>query len=386
MIQGYVLMFVFLVELLLHTIICMIRSAWKSWREPIWSIGEHPLIVGARTERNKCIISNMRLARNFKPLWFAMDSVSQTVMVEAIYKYILPFLSLSAIYPPFITEYLKTDDNQTLVLKYFNMEGAKKRGVVVLIPGIGGTTKECYNVPWYEMCRRNGLIGVVVNRRGFLDDNAMNLRSARRLPTHADTEDMCIALDHIAHKFADLPRFALGYSAGGNHLIKCLGSLSVARQRELVTAVASISCNNEIMKTHRFLRSSRMFDTILSMGVNGIVRRNRFPFTREALARPSLTRVDTCIARASGFDTVQQYYEHCSSTKEAYDIAVPMLLLFSTDDPLLDGMSEFAHDLAQKNENVIAVMTKRGGHVAWIQDDYTSWAPGVLTEYIGSFI
>lgn len=366
-------------------VICLLFTfVWRMFKSILYTlrndVRETPFVFFSSTERNRYLVEQMTSIKSFEPVCFGTDGLTQTVLVELLYRYSHSFKRGGAV----IQELVAMDDGQTIALDWLNIDVKEPRAVVILLPGIGGKTYSCYNAPWFEICKQQDYIGVVVNRRGFLKNNTMN-RGAVRFPTHADVEDTVAILTHIQMRYPGLPRFGLGYSAGGNHLIKSVGSLDSSRQKKLLTACVSISCNNDIIKTHEFLVANKTFDCILSMSISDILKNNiHLPFRREALSTPSLTHIDRCIAHQVGFPNVETYYRDCSSIDELCNMQIPTLIMFSEDDPLLDGMKELAMGACVENSNLISVSTKRGGHVAWIQKDMKTWAPGVLTEYINA--
>lgn len=69
-------------------------------------------------------------------------------------------------------------------------------------------------------------------------------------------------------------------------------------------------------------------------------------------------------------------------------IKVTTLILHAKDDPILMYDSLDWHDI-QNNKNIISVVTKRGGHVAWEENMIPageSWANRISLRFISSIL
>lgn len=78
---------------------------------------------------------------------------------------------------------------------------------------------------------------------------------------------------------------------------------------------------------------------------------------------------------------VDEFYvtQHCADVLEAVDI--PMLLLNARDDPVIDqSLAELGLAAARSNPNLISVVTKRGGHLGWVETLDAHGTPNCLNK------
>jgi predicted alpha/beta-fold hydrolase len=331
---------------------------------------ERPAISYRPTASNRHILSCMPSVLCYKPLRCAHTFLSQTVLVEFFYSY----LGVGGRRPTWKREILTTDDDQRIVLDWVDDDDDDAPCVVIYVHGVGGTTGDsCYLRAW-KFC--GAFAAVSVNRRGSSDENRIT-RKARRMPTHADTEDLSLVFSHVRERFPTAIIVAVGYSAGGNHVVKA------AAAAKNIDAVVSVSCNHDLAGCHDILTANSVFDSLLGMGPHDLCAKNiALPYVGSAKNAHTLTAVDACVAKQLRFPSVREYYAACGSLVEFAATEIPLLYLMSDDDPLLAGMTSFATKASVDNPNIIAVVTRRGGHVAWLRNDLTSWVPDVVAEYV----
>lgn len=95
---------------------------------------------------------------------------------------------------------------------------------------------------------------------------------------------------------------------------------------------------------------------------------------------------DEIVARYGGFRDADDYYARVASSKVAGTLAVPTLIVHSTDDPFIRILPETREALVG-NRHVTLVETKHGGHCAFLAppqdaEDDGRWAERMLLAFL----
>jgi predicted alpha/beta-fold hydrolase len=184
-----------------------------------------------------------------------------------------------------------------------------------------------------------------------------------------ETGDLATVIQHIGKKHPSAPLAVIGYSLGGNVLLKWLGE--TGKHCPLTTAVA-VSVPFDLDRAARKLEQglSRIYQWYLLRKLSRSVMAKAVSYEPAVpLAQlPSLNtfrRFDDAItAPLHGFRDVDDYYRRSSSHPFLQDIAVPTLVLHSRDDPFLPASAiPAAKELA---ETVTLELAAAGGHVGFI--------------------
>jgi len=222
---------------------------------------------------------------------------------------------------------------------------------------------------------------------------AWNYRSCsgemNRLPRfyhHGVTEDLAAVLEHTTN-FKEV--HCVGYSLGGNILLKFLGDEKHPKPENLKSGVAiSVpidlpGCVHEIHRRRNRLYHNRFLKT-LKLKVAEKARQMPGQLTAAHLPHvKTLTDFDNFYtAPLHGFANAADYHARASSKPFLPHIALPTLLLQAQDDPML-GEGCFPIREAQENENLHLLLTKYGGHVAFTQPGSRwHWMEKVALDFV----
>jgi uncharacterized protein len=189
-----------------------------------------------------------------------------------------------------------------------------------------------------------------------------------------------------------LAAFALvGYSMGGNLVLKLAGDLGEAAPRYL-KAVVGVSPVTDLAVSADALHwpQNRVYEWKFMVGLLRRFRRKvqLFPgiYSSEGIETIKTIRQfdDKITARYSGFHGADDYYARAASSRVAHGIAVPALVLHSLDDPFI-RMLPATRETLRANPHVKLVETAHGGHCAFLApalgyDGY--WAEKTLLGFI----
>jgi predicted alpha/beta-fold hydrolase len=194
------------------------------------------------------------------------------------------------------------------------------------------------------------------------------------------TEDLVAVLDHLAATPEGPPAAAVGFSLGGNLLLKYLGE---TRRPALAAAVA--------VSVPFLLRDAALR---LNLGFARVYRRHllgRLKATYRAkrasvplLPELELDAIEDLVdydervtAPLNGFASAEDYYARCSCRTFLAAIETPTLILHAADDPFM-----FRHTVPRERElgpGVTLELTSAGGHVGFVTGALP-WRPRYWAE------
>jgi predicted alpha/beta-fold hydrolase len=187
------------------------------------------------------------------------------------------------------------------------------------------------------------------------------------------------------------PLFIVGYSLGGNLVLKLAGELG-ERARGLLAGVCAVStpidlhaCVQAIGKRSNWVYEQRFVKRLCERyrRKHGAAP-DRFPIDGVDKVRTIYEFDDVCTARAFGFGDAATYYRTQSSLQFLPSIRVPTLLVQAQDDPMIP-FGIFTGDEVRSNPNLTLVATAHGGHLGFISRALPRfWADEVLTDWISS--
>jgi predicted alpha/beta-fold hydrolase len=164
----------------------------------------------------------------------------------------------------------------------------------------------------------------------------------------------------------------IGFSLGGNVVLKYLGEEGIHAPSEIKAAVAiSVPChissaNEKIAKAENRIYLRRFLKTLHEKMAE---KAARFPNQLQMPARPFTTFHefdDYFTGPIHGYRDGQDYYERCSSLQFLPDIHRPTLLLNAQDDTFLSPAC-YPRSLAQQLDKFYLETPKYGGHVGFYQ-------------------
>ncbi|HVU50599.1 MAG TPA: alpha/beta fold hydrolase [Polyangia bacterium] len=290
-------------------------------------------------------------------------------------------------------ELLPTPDGDDLVIDHLNGPAGAPR--VVVLHGLEGSSHAVYVQGLARGLAGAGMSVSVLNFRSCALDPATGKRVPPRRPRlyhSGETRDLDLLVETLAGRDPRAPLCAVGFSLGGNVLLKWLGEQG-ARSR--VEAAATISVPYDLMAASRHLERgfSRVY---VSHFLKQLKRKAadvlaRFPGETEHIngdrirfAQTFYAFDDSATAPMNGFKSATDYYRKSSALRFLSDIEVPTLCLNAEDDPFLPReVLRAARDAA--SEDVKLTTIPWGGHASfamgswpwraryWAEERVVSW-------------
>ena len=166
----------------------------------------------------------------------------------------------------------------------------------------------------------------------------------------------------------------VGYSMGGNLVLKLLGEWSSEAPRQ-VKAGIGISPAMDLAPSADALHNptNRIYEWKFLRGLRRRIRRKAALFperydVQHLRGMRSLRDFDDQItARYSGFRDAQDYYTRAAAARVVDRVAVPTLIVHALDDPFIRVLPGTREKLLH-NPNIVYVETKHGGHCAFLAD------------------
>jgi uncharacterized protein len=263
-------------------------------------------------------------------------------------------------------------DGDFIDLAWFRRDGP----LVMLIHGLEGSLESHYAVPMLER----------LNLAGF-NTVFMHLRGCGRAPNRLNrsyhsgaSEDLAEVIQAL-HRQGERPEAVVGFSLGGNLLLKYLGETGSAAGLQAAVAV-SVPFRLDIAARHLQQGAARIYGKYL---LNKLLAsyRQKFsgrldPLGVKLSSIDSIYSFDQMItAPLNGFASADDYYHRCSCIGFLRDIMIPTLILHATDDPLMTP--EVIPERSQLGPGITLEITPHGGHVGFVNGSLP-WRPGYWVE------
>lgn len=279
-------------------------------------------------------------------------------------------------------ERIELDDGDFLDLDW----SPRTQGPVVLVlHGLEGSSRSPYARGMLEIAHAHGWRGVVMHFRGCSGE-------PNRLPRSyhsGDTRDLAQVVDHLRASGNAPPLAAVGYSMGGNVLLKWLGERGAAAP---LAAAVAVSVPYTLSLTAD--RLTRGLSRVYQHRLIGDLRAKLY---RKFSDRPSPIDLegahssrnfwefdDRVTAPLHGFEDVHDYYTRSSSRQYLRDIAVPTLMLHAEDDPFMTP--DVLPARGELSPSILLEISARGGHVGFVHGSLP-WRPRYwLEERIPTFL
>lgn len=249
------------------------------------------------------------------------------------------------------------------------------RPLVLVLHGLTGSSASHYVLGLQQELAARRWASVALNWRGCSGE-------PNRLPRgyHSGvSEDLAATIAHLRACRPLAPLYAVGYSLGGNVLLKHLGETGLDCGLQGAVAV-SVPYRLDQCADRIALGFSRVYQAHFMREMVAYVKNKRQLFTRQGQSEhlSALDRLGTLdgmrtfwdfdgrvTAPLHGFDDAHDYYRRASSRYYLGGIRIPTLLIQSADDPFV-----FRHSLPEAQE--LSATTRmelhaRGGHVGFVE-------------------
>ncbi|HEV2332394.1 MAG TPA: hydrolase, partial [Gammaproteobacteria bacterium] len=237
--------------------------------------------------------------------------------------------------------------------------------IVIVLHGLEGSMRSRYACNMMRSLHERGFRGAMPYFRGCSGE-------ANRLPIsyHSGfTQDLEYLSGLLQQREPSTPLAAVGYSLGGNVLLKWLGESP--HTSRLVTGVA-VSVPFDLAACSAAIEKG--FSQVYMWELMGRMRRSakrKFAHLASPVALPDIDTLrtfrqydDALTAPLHGYMDADDYYTRCSSRPFLKRIRVPTLVLHSSDDPFMTP--EAVPTDAELSPAVRFELSRKGGHVGFV--------------------
>ena len=315
----------------------------------------------------------------FAPAWWLAGAHLQTLAGK--------FLR-STSYPYFTRERIETPDGDFLDLDW-TPETDPRSPLVLLLHGLEGHTRRGYVLQACHALSEQGMRVVGLNFRGCSGESNRTARSYHS----GETADVGLVVTHLRERFPHRSIMAVGFSLGGNVLLKFLGERGSQGETPLSAAVA-VSVPYDLSAGADALERGFMAGIYTRYFVRSLKTKVRAK--EEVLANlidlPAVWSSSTirqfdnaATAPLHGFSDAEDYYRQSSSKRFVSAIRTPTLLVQSLDDPFRP-FSAVPIKEVEANPHLTLVVTERGGHTGFIRRASRHLSPLWLEEQTAEFL
>lgn len=288
---------------------------------------------------------------------------------------------------PYRRERIATPDGDFLDLDHFPPGERSSVGPTVLVlHGLEGCSRSGYVGATCRALHRRGLRAVVLNFRGCSGE----LNRTPRFYHSGDTADLTFVLERLRDRGVERLG-AVGYSLGGNVLLKHLGTSGSRAPLPDAAVAVSVPFDLALSADHMASGAGRLYTAFFLRSLQRKVRAKarRFPGTYDleaALEASTLREFDDAVtAPVHGFRDAADYYRRSSSGPVIPEITTPTLVVHARDDPFVPPSSAPDSDDLPDDTPVDVCYSRRGGHVGFLRWDgrrLATWVEDRAAEFL----
>lgn len=259
---------------------------------------------------------------------------------------------------------------------------------VLMVHGLCGSHKSPYLIRITKRLEDLGIRAVRFNMRGCGSGKGLS----KNIYHCGRSEDIFYAIQALKKEHPDSPIVLIGFSMGGNMVLKLAGELGSAAEPYLV-GVIGVSPPVELYSSVQMIGQpensfyEKYFYRLLRSDVH--YRHKTFkdlPSVRLPRDLKLYEFDQMYTAPMCGFKNAMDYYDKCSSVHMISDIELPTKILLAEDDPIISPRSLDPYILPA---NVSVFRTKKGGHMGYLGNPKSEkgfyWLDSVVIDWILDF-
>ncbi len=267
--------------------------------------------------------------------------------------------------PVSVQKTIKLSDGDQISLEITTPVQWKSTDVtVVFVHGLCGSHSSPYLVRLVNRLESQGLRCIRMNMRGCGSGKGL----AKKIYHSGRSEDVIEVLKAVRAMDAESPMVLVGFSLGGNVVLKTAGELGQMGLNYLKGVIAISPpvdlhlCSklvgkglNGFYETHF---SKLMVAHVQDLHTRFELPEVKFPEKLSFYDFDRLYKIPMC-----GFSSVDEYYTKCSSIRVINEIDIPCRILFAEDDPVIP---HYRLDKENLRANIEIFKTKHGGHMGYL--------------------
>lgn len=307
----------------------------------------------------------------FKPHFLLQNAYAQTIA-----SFYWPQLPLTA---EGVEHIIDLPDGDKVILVENRPVGIKKKRIILLLHGLSGSSQSNYMRRLAYYFTEQGHRVFRMNLRG----SGQGLFLARKTYHSGRSEDAREVLKFLEKKFPQGPVTTIGFSLGGNIVLKMLGEdESMSNCDSAVTVSAPFDLAKTTQKLQR--RPNNIFqDYLLKDLVKQIEKKSQVFHELKKFVPCKFKTIEQLdeefTAPLSGYRSADHYYSTCSSGGFLEANKTRTLIIASQDDPMIH--TDFS--LIPNRPHIESLITKKGGHVGFLGHDFHKrWSDEMILDWV----
>lgn len=300
----------------------------------------------------------------FNPAWWLKNPHAQTIWPNTAAKPKTPRVT---------REQLELKDGDFLEILWNDFPADPKKPLLIVFHGLEGSIRSAYAASLLPFMAQNQQAAVLLHFRNCGEQ-------INRLPRSyhsGETGDIGWLIQHLQMRgFEQL--YAVGFSLGGNALLKYLGETGSMSQLQAAIAV-SAPMRLDLCADRMDQGLSRIYQKDLLDRLRRKVQRKQHILEEAGFQIPNLHKIQNfrqfdaqLTAPLHGYIDDVDYYQRCSSRQYLGEIQTPTLILHAQDDPFMTP--GVIPKEAELSNSVMLELSEHGGHVGFI-DGGTPFTP-----------
>lgn len=312
----------------------------------------------------------------FKPAWGLSNPHLQTLW--ATFFRSMPEVNLSS-------KRLELEDGDFIDLAITPLAG---KPIVIMMHGLEGSLKSPYVKPLIKQLDESGYGVCFMHFRGCSEE----LNRLPRSYHSGDSNDLHFVINYLKEEYHQSPFAVIGYSLGGNVLLKWLGELGAD-----APTTTAIAVSVPFQLEHAGDRLEKSFSRVYQKHLISICQK-KYQQKFKTQPSPLGAELDVCkldtfytfddqvTAPLHGFDSADDYYQQCSSRQFLKHIEKPTLVLHAKDDPFM--WERTVPDEDELSHSVVLELSDSGGHVGFVGGTHPLnieyWVDKRIMEWLNS--
>jgi predicted alpha/beta-fold hydrolase len=261
--------------------------------------------------------------------------------------------------------------------------------IVLLIHGLSGGFESKYLRGTAGLLVDRGFRCVIFQQRGAGDEPNLKPQTYH----HGASHDLREVLAELKRREPQAPLYAVGWSLGGNVLLKCLGEDGARSPLSAAVAVSAPFLLHECA-LHLSRGFARLYQNNMLRELKRMLRRKfhgkalppGLDLERALRARDFIEYDNASTAPLNGFTDALDYYTRSANRQFLRHIRRPTLILHSLDDPFMTP--DIVPDASELAADLTLELSRFGGHVGFIAADERGrpycWAERHIAEFLAA--
>ena len=315
----------------------------------------------------------------FKPSILLKNCHIQTLYAPLFRKQPIPQVEI---------ERFNLEDGDFVECYWYSNKPSDNRPIVTLFHGLAGSFKSSYIMGVMQALDKKGFASVLMHFRGCSGKPNLLPRSYHS----GDTADARAWIDYLKVNYKESTLHAIGYSIGGNMLLKLLGEDGTSSP---LSSALAISAPMDLQITAKTINQgfSKRYQSHLLEPLKQTLIQKYSQFDMKQLLKLSTEDVrnittieefdEKYTAPINGFSSASDYYNQCSAKQFLKNIQVPTLIIHALDDPFMTP--DVLPQPQELSKSVNLKVFKHGGHVGFVAGNFFKpkyWLEESIVNYL----